>query len=125
MSERKNFSHSHVSVCLAWMIPYLLFIFFITQIRFTGFLFPQSDFKRHDSRAFEAFKKNGGGGWRFDNCAFALYFLFYIYPNSCPRKHAARFGLPAIKSVGENGRFSLPQTQLFDLMDTNNRCQIL
>jgi hypothetical protein len=127
IAERKIFRNQTFLLCLVWTIPYLLFLFFfIPQNTFYRlFYFPAIILLIGTILApFEAFKQKRR--WRLAALilALSLYnFLFYIYPNSKVRENTPlALALRANQVWSEKTIvFHVPQTQAFDLMDTNNR----
>jgi hypothetical protein len=125
--EQKIFRNRTFLLCLVWIIPYLLFLFFfIPQNTFYRlFYFPAIILLIGTVLApFEAFRQKRR--WRLAALiiALSLYnFLFYIYPNSRVRENTPlALALRANQLWSEKTVvFHVPNTQAFDLMDTNNR----
>lgn len=127
IAERKIFREPLFLLCLAWTIPYLLFLFFfIPQNTFYRlFYFPAIILLIGTILApFEAFKKKRR--WRLASIvvALSLYnFLFYIYPNSGVRENTPLALALRVNEVwsGKTVVFHVPNTAAFDSLDTNNR----
>ncbi|HEX9961741.1 MAG TPA: hypothetical protein VGB00_12450, partial [Pyrinomonadaceae bacterium] len=127
LAGRKIFREPLFLLCLAWTIPYLLFLFFfIPQNTFYRlFYFPAIILLIGTILApYEVFTQKRR--WRLASIivALSLYnFLFYIYPNSRVRENT-----PLALALRANQLWSdktivfhVPNTAAFDSLDTNNR----
>lgn len=127
VAERKIYRQPLFVLCLAWTIPYLIFLFFfIPQNTFYRlFYFPALIILLGIALApFEGFKQTRR--WRLASMVLTLClynFLFYIYPNSRVRENT-----PLALALQANQIWSdktiiyhVPNAAAFDLLDTNNR----
>ncbi|MDQ3801482.1 MAG: hypothetical protein M3384_18830 [Acidobacteriota bacterium] len=133
VAERKIYREPLFLLALAWIIPYLLFLFFfIPQNTFYRlFYFPAVILLI--ALVLAPFENSGDDGgakkrrWRLAAlvAALCLYnFLFYIYPNARVRENtplALAFEANRVWSEKKAIVFHVPNRAAFDLLDTNNR----
>jgi hypothetical protein len=131
VAERKIYREPLFLLALAWIIPYLLFLFFfIPQNTFYRlFYFPAVILLI--ALILAPFENSDSGGrkrrWRLASlvAALCLYnFLFYIYPNARVRENtplALAFEAKRAWSEKKTIVFHEPNAAAFDLLDTNNR----
>lgn len=127
LAAQKIYRQPVFLLCLAWTIPYLLFLFFfIPQNTFYRlFYFPAIIILIGILLApFESLKQKRR--WRLAALVVAvgLYnFLFYIYPNSKVRENTPLALALRANQVWSDKTvvFHVPNAAAFDLLDTNNR----
>jgi hypothetical protein len=125
--ERKIYRQPVFLLCLVWMIPYLLFLFFFIpgNTFYRLFYFPALILLIGTMLApFESFRQKRR--WRLAALvgALCLYnFLFYIYPNSRVRENTPlALALRANHVWSEKTVvFHAANAAAFDALDTNNR----
>jgi hypothetical protein len=127
VAERKIYRQPLFLLCLAWIFPYLIFLFvFIPANTFYRlFYFPAVIILIGITLApFENLKQKRR--WRLASLValLSLYnFLFYIYPNSRVRENtplALAFQANQVWS-GKTVVYHVPNAAAFDSLDTNNR----
>jgi hypothetical protein len=127
VAERKIYREPLFLLCLVWITPYLLFLFFFIPANtfYRLFYFPALMLLIAAILApFEAFRQKRR--WRLAALIIALglyNFLFYIYPNSRVRENTPLALALAANRVwsGETVVFHAANTAAFDSLDTNNR----